>query len=275
VKTLRNYPQISKWLGSWLEQLKKLGTDDDYRVILDELVSSAGAEFQEQHHQNLKRLDDHLCVASTICGHFDSLISEKRQVGSDLDEANKAILDKLAEVHAIVGLRRLGFDAIEFIGTPDFAAVLQSKRFLIEVTRLGASSGKRSDSSDKAWGSIEAGIKMDFVTSRGKAPEALLEAFYREIEDKYPQLKKADRQADGMIVWISIGQDYLPAGKYEPNNVGLFVRMPNTIRQALCDAVTQIKATGSYAGLSHVVISCGRDRSDLVLPELDRYVQSF
>jgi len=268
-RTLRNYPQITKWLGAWLGQLKSIGDSDDYRVIVGELEEMENGVSQEEHDRNLKRLDYHLCIASTVSRNFDAVFLERRSIGSDLHEANRAILDKLAEVRAVVGLYRLGFENIEFVGTPDFAAVLNSRRFLVEVTRLGASMGKRSDVWDAESGSIESGLHVGIIVSEGKSNGALWEAIYREVEGKWRQLGQFAMQPSGRIAWISLGRDYLTAGRYELPGVGLWVKM-NIPKVALDAAVQQIRDTGLYVDLSHVVLSLGRDKDDLVSPELSQ-----
>jgi hypothetical protein len=267
VGTLRSYPQISKWLGPWLQQLGNLGDVDHYRVILSEVEELQSGIAHQEHDHNLKRTDYHLYIASTVCKNFELIFSEKRQLGRDVHEANARILDKLAEIRAVVGLHRLGFDDIEFTKAPDLSAILEGKRFLVEVTRLGASIGKRSQGWDSEWGSLESGAHMGLMVSGGKSVDAVSDAIYREIEGKYPQLKKSKHEADGMILWISLGRDYLTAGLYELPYVGPLVRMSNA-KKALDVALRQIRSTGLYDGLCNVVLSRGRDNSDLVLPQL-------
>lgn len=274
VRMLRNYPQIATWLGSWLGQLRNIGNPDDYRVIIGELEKIEGGTAQEEHDQNLKRLDCHLDIASISCRNFESVFSEKSSLGSDIHEANARILDKLAEIRAIVGLYRFGFKDIEFIKSPDFLAVSGSKKFLIEVTRLGASTGKRSDVWDWQLGSLELGIHMGVMVGEGKSNEALSDAIYREVEGKCQQLRKSNKQSDGWIVWISLGRDYLTAGLYELPSVGTWVKM-SIPKRALETAVRQIKDARLYINLSHVVLSLGRDNEDLVSPELNEDVQNL
>ena len=274
VAALRKYPLVGKWLGSWLEQLRNIGSPDDYRVIIGELEDIEGGIAQEEHDQTLKRLDYHLCIASSVSRNFESVFSEKRNLGSDVHEVNARILDKLAEIRAIVGLHRLGFEDVEFTGTPDFVAALKLKKFLIEVTRLGASPGKRAEVWDKELGSLEQGWKVGAILEGEKASKALLDAIYDEVEGKCAQLKKSEIQADGWIVWISHGRDYLTAGLYELPDVGLLEELPFA-REALDAAVRQIRNTGLYGNLSHVVLSLGRDREDLVSPELNSNDQNL
>ena len=267
LRDLGNHPQVSRWLGPWLRQLRNMGAPEDYRGILSELEEAGGGTAQLQHNRDLGRLDCHLCIARKVCGDFESVFSERLQLGTDLHEANARILDKLAEIRAIVGLHLLGFEGIRFIRTPDLVATLEGKAFLVEVTRLGASTGKRADVWDWESGSIASGAHVGMEASGGRSVRTLFDAIYREIEGKYPQFKKSKCQADGRIVWISLGRDYLTAGRYELPDVGLQVRMSNPER-ALELALREIKGTGGYPGLSHVVLSRGRDHIDLVLPEL-------
>ena len=111
------FPEIRKWLGSWIEQVRAIspGTDD-YRTLADELQH---ATCSKEATPTLERLNSDLGIAAQACGNFQSLIEEKRTLPSSLEEANKMIFDKLAEVRAVVGLRRLGFDKITFGGTPE------------------------------------------------------------------------------------------------------------------------------------------------------------
>ena len=252
---LSSYPLISKWLGSWLEQLNGMGNPSDYRVIL--------SEFEEQCSQDLKRLEEHLGLACKNCANFVSVFSEKQSLGEDINEANARILDKLAEIRAVIGLSRFGFKDIEFIGTPDFAASSGNKRFLVEVTRLGASKGERAD----VWDDTPSG-SVSVMYGDGKSNERLEYAIYHEAVYKYQQFKKPTIQSDGWIVWVSLGRDYLTAGKYELPGVSTWVQM-SIPERALNHALEQIRCTGSYSNLSHVVLSLGRDNKDLISPEFN------
>ena len=267
---LRNYPMISKWLRPWLDQVEQLGRPDDYRVILSELGELQAGVATEEHDRNLSRLDHDLCLASKVCSNLESLVKEKSRLGTDLDEANRIILDKLAEIHAVVGLHRLGFDKIQFKGTPDFMALLNRRIFLVEVTRLGASKGKRSDVWDAEAGSVESGVYLGFSHGPGgKSDDRLSDAIYRETEGKCQQLRRSGEQSTGWIVWISLGRDYLGPGPYELPNVGLLALM-RTPKRALEDAMVHIREVGLYEELSYVVLSLGRDLDDLISPELKR-----
>ena len=263
---LASYPHIFKYLGPWLQQLSNMGGSEEYKIILNELEGVRSGTAQEEREPNLERLDHHLDVASRVCGNFQSLFSEKRGLGNNVEKANEAIFDKLAEIRAIVGLHRLGFKNIKFAKTPDLLATLKGMGFLIEVTRLGASLGKRSKVWDLGIGSVESGIPMGMQVSGGKSVGTLSGAIYSKIEDKYPQLKKSIHKADGMIVWISLGRDYLTAGRYELPDVGLQLRMSNA-KKALDLAFQQIRNTGLYSSISYVVLSRGRDNDDLISPE--------
>lgn len=263
------YPQIREWLGPWLQQLTRLGNADDYRGILSEL-SPAEEAYRPQHHENLSRLDHHLKIAAGVCRNFGALLAERAGLPDSVDEANRVLLDKLAEVRAIWGLARLGFRDIRFAGTPDFTANLGDHRFVVEVTRFAASSGKRSDVWDRQVGSGESGLFMGMISSNGKVLEAVSEAIYRKIEEKCPQLKPLC-PGDSRIVWISLGRDYLTAGRYELPAVGVLSKMPETALSTLRTAVGQIKATGLYPYFSYAVLSLGRDKDDLVEPKLNEH----
>lgn len=254
------YQMISRWLGPWLEQLRQTGDGEAYRVILSELEELKTGVAAEQHHQNLNRLNCHLCMASTVCDRFEVIFSEKSNFSDQIDEANRTILDKLAEVRAIVGLHRLGFQNVQFVKTPDFLAESGGKLFHVEVSRRGSS---RMCPVAEALNQIQIKV-IDGVGLEN----TLSDAIYHKIEQKYAQCKKSKHKADGAIVWVSLGRDYLTAGEYEPDCAGLEVAMPKALGKALDIAANQIRDTGSYVSLSRVVLSPGRDRVDLMWPEV-------
>jgi hypothetical protein len=258
-----HYQAIDRWLGAWLEQLRGLGCEGDYRVILSEIEESSN---HTEHTDRLTRLDKHLSLASEMCGNFASLVSEKSRLPSDLDEANKTILNKLSEVRAVVGLERLGFADMSFNGSPDLRATRSGSVYSIEITRLGCSEGKRSKVWDIEAGSLqEDGYHVGSMVGGGASVEALSEAIYREIEEKAPQLKGAGGEG---VLWVSLGRDYLATGLYELPGVGLLVKMSNPNR-ALLDAMRYKDESGLYKDVSHVIVSLGRDLDDLVVPALE------
>jgi hypothetical protein len=264
--TLADYKAIERWLGSWLQQLVEMGDQDDYRVILSEIGES---EAHPIHLETLSLLDNHIQVATQVCRGFARLIGEKSKLPSDLDEANKTVLSKLSEVRAVVGLDRLNFTNVEFSEFPDLTAERNGRRFAVEVTHFGYSEGKRSRVWDQTWGSIEDGVFMGMMTEDGPAPEAISEAIYREIEQKYPQLKRSSESVAGCILWISLGRDYFAAHGYQLFGADTFGRMTRSATHALEAAVRDIVATDTYELLSHVVLCPGRDHADLVVPGLD------
>jgi len=224
----------------------------DYRALVD--VSE----------EALDLLDSHLQAAAKQCVRFAELIAEKRKLPSDLNEANKVILDKLAEIRAINGLLSLGFAEIEFTKAPDFAASYQNGRFGIEVTRLGSSEGKRS----QAWDSRKdfgGGSSIGWMSQYGAVTNALEEAIYREIEGKSAQLKVSGNPG---IVWISLGRDYFMARKYELEGIGAARNLQLTMRSAVERVMDSISTTGLYRHISHAVLSPGRDLVDVVVPPL-------
>ena len=262
-----DFPAVKRWLGPWLEQLETIGEPDDYRVITDELRSSAD---DSAGRETLRRLDDHIRVASEVCTGFDSLTKEKSVLPPDIDEANKTVLDKLSEVRAVVGLARLDFRGIRFAGTPDFTASKDGQQAAIEVTRLGRSQGKRSDVWDYEAGAPdlesleEVGYHVGLMSGGGKVEDALSEAIYREIEEKYRQIRDAEG-ADLRMIWISLGRDYLTCNQYELEGMGLFKSMPRTAAQTVALAVQSHRAAGLCESLTHVVLCPGRDLQDMLL----------
>ena len=263
-----DFPAVKRWLGRWIEQLKTRGEgEDDYRVIADEIRLSAD---DSSCVESLRRLDDHLRVACDLCTGFDSLIKEKSVLPPDIDEANKTVLNKLSEVRAVVGLARLGFRDIRFAGTPDFTASKDGQQAAIEVTRLGRSQGKRSDVWDYEAGAPdlesleEVGYHVGLMSSGGNVEDALSEAIYREIEEKYRQIRDAEG-ADLRMIWISLGRDYLTCNQYELEGMGSFKSMPRTAAKTVALAVQSHGAAGLCELLTHVALCPGRDLQDMLL----------
>ena len=264
---LSDYPSIQASLGSWLRQLESLGSPDAYRVILSELGES---EAYPEHVETLRLLDEHVRLATEVCSGFTRLIGEKSKLPADVDEANVAVLNKLSEIRAVVGLARLGFRDMRFAGTPDFTASKDGQPAGIEVTRLGRSQGKRSDVWDWEAGAPdlesleEVGYHVGRMSSGGKVEDALSEAIYREIEEKYRQI----RHPEGTylrIIWISLGRDYLTCNRYELAGMGLFKRMPRTAANTVALAVQSHRAAGLCELLTHVALCLGRDSQDMLL----------
>jgi hypothetical protein len=230
------YPSISKYLGGWLEQLAALKQDDEYAVLLDEYT---GQDEWPSHRENLTMLDRHTEAVGKI-SDLDVMVREKKTLPPDLDQANQTVLDKLAEVRAVWGLTRLGFSNIRFTTWPDLGAQYHGQEVAIDVTRLSASGveghvGSRADVWD-AQDEPEPGMKVGLMSSGGKWPDRLGEAVYREIEGKNRQLRKHRDSAIG-VLWISLGRDYLTAGKYELPGVGLSQNMKRTDFAAVMEAV--------------------------------------
>jgi len=267
-----SYPHIFKYLGPWLQQLLNMSGNEEYKIILNEFERVWGGIAQEEREQNLERLDRHIDIASRVCSNFQSLFSEKRELGNDVEKANEAIFDKLAEIRAIVGLHRLDFKDIKFIKHPDLFAKFKGKNFLVEVTRLGNTTGKRADIYDSDTIESESGIRTRqiFDGEKSKSVGVISEAIYYKIVDKYGQFRNPKYQSDGWIVWISIGRDYLTVPKYVMEYTEALAVMPNA-KRALDLAMQEIikdKKRGLYSCLSYSILSLGRDDSDLVSPEL-------
>ena len=263
---LSEYPHIEQWLGNWMEQLPTIGEEDSYRVICHEVEQSGTFKDEATH---LRRLDEHLDLANKACSNFDECMLEKQLLPSNIDQANITILNKLAEVRAIVGLSRLGFENLTFIESPDFSTTYEGNTAYIEVTRLNNSFGKRSNVWDESYGDLEKdgymiGVMNERHRGRGsKAVAAISEAIYRKVEDKYKQLQQVSDQDALHFLWISLGRDYINAGRYELPGVDEVGRTENYI-DALQDTIAFFEGEGAYGGL-RIVLSCGRDNPDTVV----------
>ncbi len=109
----------------------------------------------------------------------------------------------------------------------------------------------------------EVGYRIGLMSSGGRVEDALSEAIYREIEDKYRQVRK-DR-ADLRIIWISLGRDYLKCGRYELEGMGSFKRMPRTAANTVTSAVLAHRAAGTCQLLTNVVLCPGRNLQDMLI----------
>lgn len=259
------FPAIKSLLGDWIDQLTRIREADEYAALVSELESPEDSGFGE----HVPLLDAHLKEACDTCSNLPDLLKEKPKLPKQLDEANITVLNKLSEIRAVVGLSRLGFSSIEFSGTPDLIASKGAKRAAIEVTRLGRSEGKRSDVWDWEAGGTdpesleETGYHIGLMSQGKKVTEALWDAIYREIEEKYRQVR--DVEADLLIIWISLGRDYLTCSQHELEGIGLFKTMRGTQEETAALAIQSHLAAGLCKRLTHVVISPGRDLPDLFI----------
>jgi hypothetical protein len=251
--TTTSFLVIERWLEPWLSQLRAISAP--YRVLVDEL------DEPELHQKNLTILETHIGLAAESCSAFEDLLYEKRQLPDDIDEANRMVLDKLAEVRAVVGLSWLGFSDIAAMRAPgpDLSAIRDGKRYVIEVTRLGSSVGKRSQVWD-AYHVLE-GSTVGTLSRGGKAQHAISEAVYREIEDKSRQLKL--HRSDAAMIWISLGRDYLTAGRYELPGVGGLRNLKGTLSDSVFSAAENVLSADISRHVSSVVLSPGSDLRDI------------
>lgn len=263
---LSEYPHIAKWLGMWVDRLHSIGDEDDYRVLCDEIKESGSFEEPRTH---LRLLDHHLELVSESCANFEWCLEEERTLPTNLDQANIVVLNKLAEVRAIVGLSRLGFEDLKFIETPDLSGFRSGRPAYVEVTRLNKSFGKRSDTWDESYGDLERdGYTIGVMNQRRsegdrpKAVDAISEAIYRKVEEKYRQLELVPGQEGARLLWISLGRDYFAAGRYELPGVDEMQRTQHYI-DGIQDAIRYFESQNAYAGLS-VVLSLGRNNDDVI-----------
>ncbi len=158
------------------------------------------------------------------------------------------LLDKLAEVRAVVGLDELGFDDIAFSGTPDLTATKDGNEFGIEVTRIAASGGIRELSGDYEVEIIAEGdedvLSLQIVTKAVAKREQLLRANFTD---------------NNHILWVSTGRDYFLAGRYEPKSAGLRNHMPRHLLQLVERASSDPRITKGYPELVYLIASPGAD----------------
>ncbi len=235
------FPNIAKWLERYLKKLSTLPSAE--YVVLRYELDNVG---EYQHRLDL--LDSHLGTAGVQCSNFGQLIGELRGFGTNVDGANGMLLDKLAEIRAVVGLAEFGFDDIKFSRTPDLTATKDGNELAIEVTRIAASGGIRELSGDYEIQLIAEGdedvLSLQLVT---------------KAVAKRAQLLRANLTATNHILWISTGRDYFLAGRYEPKSAGLRKRMPNHLRQLVEKASVDDRITRDYPELVCLVASPGAD----------------
>jgi hypothetical protein len=236
--------------------------DGVYTVILSEFIADGS-------RSPLRLLEREVTLAVQYCPNFAALVAEKDPLPTDCDQANRSVLDKLAEVHAIVGLHRLGFGDIVFSGRPDFTASKDGNEYGIEVKRLGPSTGIRSDLYDERGGSVETGLFIGKASSNGKLPKALSHGLKGAIAEKALQLSKSRPQGNG-IIWISLGRDYIPASKYETFGMPGYARgMRRTVEQSLNEAMATPllrfdDREVDYRSTAFVILSTGADQDEKV-----------
>ena len=250
-----NHPNIRRWLGSWLEQMP---SDDEYRVLQYEL---AHEDEQAQYQTDLARLDSHLQVAADSCRDFHKLIEEKQQLPNDREEANRTILDKLAEVRSVVGLQKLGFTSVAFTESPDLEARYEDSTYAIEVTRLAAS----TNTADSWWESSQVlgdGATITVASSIGRLPVAMSKQIYSKIDSKGKQLNSVVDPISP-LVWISLGRDYFTVGEAERAGTGLKVHMRHGYERALDLGIDGAVKNALIPRLRGVVLCPGRDEQDV------------
>jgi hypothetical protein len=243
-----NLDNIRRLLRQYLSQLDRLPADE-YVVLRHELADS------DEYVRPLALLNDHLAIAEEKCAGFDRLLRERRRLGTDIDGVNAMILDKLAEVRAIVGLDEWGFQDIEFSASPDFTATWKGTQYAIEVTRISASGGVREPPED-----IEV-----LLVKEGDASDLLWRQIITKASGKRDQFLRASRTDSNHIVWVSTGRDYFTVGRYEPDPAGLREDMPKHLEAMLQKAIDDSRIKVDYPELAFVGASPGRDAKPILL----------
>lgn len=243
---LHRYPTIARWFAWLFERHYHEGDEEWEHIVLESIYIPLVFEILESDirdlHRNLRLLDQDIALAAEVCSGFPQVMAEKALPDIEIDELARVILDKLAEVRAVVGLHRLGLKNITFVRSPDFAALLGTATCGVEVTRLGASPLNRS----------------------------IFDSISGAIDGKRRQIRNMHGEYDKVLLWISAGRDYLAAGLKERRSVGLAVLMERTARAKLIEAVTQHYSCDQLSdrGL-HFILSLGKRRNDIIYPPLE------
>lgn len=239
------FPNVERWFAGYLKSLIQFSSD--YVVLRHERGNAAG------YLANLELLETHLGIAARKCQGFEQLIHEKRSLGADLDSVNRTILDKLAEVRAVVGLNELGFSDIAFRKSPDLIAEKDNRAYAVEITRISASGGVREPPQ----------IAKVRLLTQGDQTDLLWRQIITKVLAKREQLLKA---ADAShLIWISTGRDYFTAGRYEPELAGLRRGMPNHLRVMVETACSDSRIRDGYPELAYLAASPGREAHPFIL----------
>lgn len=245
------YPEVYQWFGPMLKRLKGFPSQE-YIPLKWELDH---AHEEAQYQRDLQLLDRHLGLAAQNCTGFSGLIKERRRPGKDLHGASRMILDKLAEVRAVVGLYGMGFTDVTYQGTPDLRVSQGSATFAVEITRLAASPAEEPIMNGE--------IQVTILDQRDEsAVRKLANEFLVKIEAKHAQLSRA--LIPGEHIWISLGRDYFTAGLYERRPTGLRRKMPGYVSDALALAAARVQRELAYPQLRRVVICPGREETEIV-----------
>ena len=239
-----NYSNINAHLGPLINNLQKL-SQSEYVVLRHEL---AEVNSEEQYRQDVLRLDNHLALAAQHCLRFGRLTRERSRPGKDVANANRMVLDKLAEIRAVVGLHRSGFENIVFRETPDLSVDFDGKTLAVEVTRLSSSPLHP--------------LKLVEMLADGDDPQQLANEILGKVASKQAQLNQHRGTYTEDLIWVSLGRDYFTAGLYERPATALRARFSGYASDALSLAVSRIKATLTYPELSYVALCPGRDMHD-------------
>ena len=237
--TRNQFPNVERWFARYLTSLMRF-SDDDYVVLRHELGNAA------EYLANLELLETHLGIAARKCQGFEQLINEKRSLGADLDSANRTILDKLAEIRAVVGLDELGFSDIAFRKSPELIAQKDNRAYAVEITRISASGGIREPPQ----------IAQVRLLTQGDQTDLLWRQIITKVLAKREQLLKAANASH--LIWISTGRDYFTAGRYEPEDAGLRRGMPNHLRVMVETACFDSRIRDGYPELEYLAASPGR-----------------
>jgi hypothetical protein len=236
------FANIRRWLARYLRQLDAFSAEE-YVVLRDELRDPT------EYGSRLDLLDSHLAQASKTCANFDQLISERKQVGTDRDEANRTVLDKLAEIRAIVGLEECGFSSIQFVRSPDLLAEIDGLVLPVEVTRISAPGGPREPPED-----VEVSVVFE-----GDDTDVMWRQLITKMLAKRERLLRTPYAHLGHMVWVSTGRGYFTAGRYESSLAGLRLGMPKHLRFLTELASSDPRIREGYPELKYLAVSPGGD----------------
>ncbi len=255
---LNGRSNIKHFFSDWIKQFSNYDPED-YLALRDELQNS------DEYIKKLQVLDNDLKLATDICPDISQLISEKKKLPlNNSDEASRQILDKLSEIKAVIGLHRLGFSNIRFNKSPDFTAINNGLLFGIEVTRMNKPAGHRQDVFERSY-YLNDNLMVNVSYSDGKDAEKLYFGIYNAISRKEKQLSKIEPA----ILWVSLGRDYLSAGKFEIPGIGTQLKFKFDNCNVISNVWDNLKKQNLLPkSLRHIVLSPGSDLADLVYPPL-------
>lgn len=243
-EAVHRFPTIRRLLSRWLRQLADLRVSaDDFAVIVENLE-------QSRNLNGVQRLESDLAYAAQSIDGLDAMLREKRDLPGDLHDANRVVLDKLAELHAATWLHRSGRRPVRFTKIPDLVFGGVEAETGVEVARLDQAKGRLANDSNKRW-SYGPDIEVSIMGTGGRGQTVLSDQLYDRMKRKHPQLSRWSDERPGRrgAVWVAGGGIYFDTLEYEPYASMLRAQMPHLVQEAVRGAIAAVRQEQSLPKL--------------------------